>query len=142
MKKINIIYWSGTGNTEKMADAIKEGASLNDVKINLLNVSQAEVEDIISADVIALGCPAMGAEELEEGEMEPFIESIESKLNGKRIALFGSYGWGDGEWMRNWKNRMENLGAELLEEGLIINEEPDEEGLKKCRDLGKKLADI
>lgn len=142
MKKINIIYWSGTGNTEKMADAIKEGASLNDVKINLLNVSQAEVEDIISADVIALGCPAMGAEELEEGEMEPFIESIESKLNGKRIALFGSYGWGDGEWMRNWKNRMENLGAELLEKGLIINEEPDEEGLKKCRDLGKKLADI
>lgn len=142
MKKINIIYWSGTGNTEKMAEAIRDGASLNDVEVNLLNVTQTEIEDITSADAIALGCPAMGAEELEEGEMEPFIESIESKLTGKKLALFGSYGWGDGEWMRNWENRMESLGAQLLETGLIINEEPDEEGLKKCNQLGKKLADI
>lgn len=142
MKKINIIYWSGTGNTEKMADAIKAGASLNEVEVNLLNVNDAKVEDILEADVTALGCPAMGAEELEEGEMEPFIQSIESILNGKKIALFGSYGWGDGEWMRNWESRIEGLGAQLLEEGLIINEEPDEEGIKKCKDFGKRLADF
>lgn len=140
MKKVNIIYWSGTGNTEKMAIAIKDGATVENAEVNLLNVSEAKVEDIINADVVLLGCPAMGGEELEESEMEPFVQSIESELNEKKLVLFGSYGWGDGEWMRNWEERMKNNGAILVEESLIVNEEPSEEDLKKCSILGQKIS--
>lgn len=140
MKNIAIIYWSGTGNTESMATALMEGAKLEGINAFLLNVSAASVEDFKNADIVALGCPSMGAEQLEELEMEPFVESISDIVKGKKLALFGSYGWGDGEWMRNWQERMESYGANLIENGLIINEEPDEEGLELCRKLGQKLA--
>ena len=142
MKKISIIYWSGTGNTEKMAELISEGAVSSDTKVNLLNVSSATIEDVTGADVIALGCSAMGDEVLEEGEMEPFVESIQDKLSGKNVALFGSYGWGDGQWMRDWKERMENSNAILINDGLMVNGEPDGEGIKECKELGKKLASL
>ncbi|MCY6957105.1 flavodoxin [Clostridium brassicae] len=141
MKKINIIYWSGTGNTEAMAKAIAEGAKGNEAEVKLLNVGEASVDDVINADVVALGCPSMGQEVLEEAEMEPFVESIESKVQGKKIALFGSYGWGDGEWMRNWVERMEGVGADLIEdEGLMANNEPNDEDIQKCKELGEMLA--
>ncbi len=140
MKNVAIIYWSGTGNTEAMAKGIMEGAMKEEVNVRLLNASEASVEDVLKADAIAFGCPSMGAEVLEEGEMEPFIESIASAVSGKKTVLFGSYGWGSGEWMTEWQERMEGYGANLIEEGLIINYEPDEEGIEKCKELGDLLS--
>lgn len=141
MKKVTVIYWSGTGNTEKMAEAIAEGAKIDNIEVSLKNVSQASLEDVFDADAVALGCPSMGAEELEDSEMEPFVESLNNdKIKGKPVVLFGSYDWGDGEWMRNWEERIKGYGANVIEEGLIINLTPEEEGLKKCKSLGENLA--
>ena len=134
--KTAVIYWSGTGNTEAMAKAVAEGAGAE-----LFSVSDfaGSVEEY---DAIAFGCPAMGAEVLEEDEFEPFFTAIESKLSGKKIALFGSYGWGDGEWMRNWEERVQGGGAVLIGgEGLIANEMPSDDDLEKCKALGKSLAE-
>ena len=133
--KTAVIYWSGTGNTEAMAKAVAEGAGAE-----LFSVS-AFSGDVADYDAVAFGCPAMGAENLEEGEFEPFFEGIESKLSGKKGALFGSYGWGDGEWMREWAERVKNDGAALVnDEGLIVNEAPDDAALADCKALGAKLA--
>lgn len=139
MKKITIIYWSGTGNTEMMAEAISKGAQAGGVDVKLLNVSDASISDVTESEVIALGCPSMGDEVLEESEMEPFVESIKDSVNGKNIALFGSYGWGNGEWMDDWEERMKSYGANLFVDSLIINETPDEEGLERCEALGRHL---
>jgi len=140
MKKITIVYWSGTGNTEMMAKAISEGAQDAGAEVKLLSVDKATVADIENADGIALGCPSMGIEVLEESEMEPFIESIENAVTGKPTVLFGSYDWGNGEWMDDWAKRMENYGADLVNEGLIVQLEPTEASLKSCKELGVKLA--
>lgn len=140
MKTISVIYWSGTGNTEAMANAVAEGAKIDGVEVKLLNVSDASSEDVKNSDSVALGCPSMGAEVLEESEMEPFVESIEGIVGGKKMALFGSYGWGDGEWMRDWQARMDDAGANVIEEGLMINETPDDAGIELCKALGKKLT--
>ncbi|OPY57798.1 MAG: Flavodoxin [Pelotomaculum sp. PtaU1.Bin035] len=141
MKSIAVIYWSGTGNTKMMAEAIAEGAKNDEVMVTLMEVSSASIEDLLNADAVALGCPAMGDEVLEESEMEPFVATIEKEgLNGKPVALFGSYGWGDGEWMIDWADRMKKAGAMLVDDGLIIQEAPDEQGLESCRELGRRLA--
>lgn len=135
MKKA-VIYWSGTGNTEAMAIAVAEGA-----EAELFSVSEFS-GDIAEYDAIAFGCPAMGAEVLEEDEFEPFFTAVEGALNGKKVALFGSYGWGDGEWMRNWVDRVKETGAVLIdEEGLMVNETPSDDDLAACREYGKKLAE-
>ena len=134
--KTAVIFWSGTGNTEAMAQAVAESAGAE-----LFSVSDfsGNIEDY---DAIAFGCPAMGAEVLEENEFEPFFTGIEDKLNGKKIALFGSYGWGDGEWMRNWEDRVKSDGAVLIGgEGVMANETPSDEELAKCAELGKKLTE-
>lgn len=141
MKHVSIIYWSGTGNTEKMALAVEEGLKTQGVVGVVINVNKASREDILNADAVALGCPAMGSEVLEEEEMEPFVSSLKGEeLGNKPFVLFGSYDWGDGQWMRDWEERMKNYGADLIGEGLILQDAPDEEGLIKCRELGKKLA--
>ncbi|MEE0022876.1 flavodoxin [Ruminococcus sp.] len=133
--KTAVIYWSGTGNTEQMANAIAEAAGAE-----LYSVSDFS-GDIADYDRIAFGCSAMGDEVLEESEFEPFFTAIEGALSGKTIALFGSYGWGDGEWMRNWEERVKNDGAVLLnDEGLIVNEAPSDEDLEKCKALGEALT--
>ena len=137
--KVSIVYWSGTGNTEAMANAVAEGAKSAGAEVELLNVSNATAE-VLKSDAILLGCPAMGSEQLEDSEFEPFFASIESSLAGKRIGLFGSYDWGDGEWMRTWQADAEEAGAVMLAEGLIVNNTPDGEGLEKCRSLGAKAA--
>ncbi|MDE6035810.1 MAG: flavodoxin [Ruminococcus sp.] len=132
--KSAVIYWSGTGNTEMMAKAIAEGAGAE-----LFSVSEFS-GNIADYDRIAFGCSAMGAEVLEEDEFEPFFTSIEGSLSGKTIALFGSYGWGDGEWMRNWEERVKEDGAVLFgDEGLIVNETPSDDDLAKCREFGGNL---
>ncbi len=140
MKKLTVIYWSGTGNTEMMAEAIAEGAKAKGAEVVIKKVDEASVADVEAAEVVALGCPSMGAEVLEEEEMEPFVESIEAASKDKEMALFGSYGWGSGEWMDDWKERMEGYGAKLVADTLIINETPDDDGLNECKELGAKLV--
>jgi flavodoxin short chain len=127
-----VIYWSGTGNTEAMANAVAEGAG-----VTAQNVSSVSASDAAAFDVLLLGCPAMGAEELEETEFEPFFAELEGSLTGKKVGIFGSYGWGDGEWIRLWADRVKAAGAELIEEPLMINEAPDGDGLAKCRAFGE-----
>ncbi|MDR0397108.1 MAG: flavodoxin [Oscillospiraceae bacterium] len=139
MANVTIVYWSGTGNTEAMARLIMEGAQGAGASVTMLNVSEAD-ESALDADVLALGCPAMGAEVLEESEFEPYIASIEGKVSGKRLALFGSYGWGDGEWMREWSSRMTSAGAILAVESLIVNESPDGSGEESCKAFGAAIA--
>ncbi|KAA8500991.1 flavodoxin [Mediterraneibacter catenae] len=138
---VPVVYWSGTGNTRAMAGAVAEGIRSAGAEPILMEVADADVAVLVSEDVFALGCPSMGAEQLEETEMEPFVESLEPFVSGKKILLFGSYGWGDGEWMRDWAERMRNAGAVLIrDEGVITNESPDEEALEECRAAGKELA--
>ncbi len=141
MEKIAVIYWSQSGNTEAMANAVAEGAREAGAETVLLHVSGTSAADAAGYSKLALGCPAMGAEVLEEAEFEPFFMELEPQLGGRKVALFGSYGWGDGQWMRDWTKRTDDAGANVLGgEGLIINETPDEDGLAKCRALGKSLA--
>ncbi|MBQ7518771.1 MAG: flavodoxin, partial [Clostridia bacterium] len=122
MSKLAVIYWSGTGNTEAMANAVAEGAKEKGAAVDLLPCG--DVSDISAYDAVALGCPAMGAEELEDGEFLPMLEGIEGALTGKKVALFGSYGWGDGEWMRSWEGRCAEKGIALAAESVIVNEAP------------------
>ena len=141
MSKTAVIYWSGTGNTEAMAAAIAEGAKSVNPDTALFTVSDISAEDAANYDTLILGCPAMGAEVLEESEFEPFFEELETKLAGKNTALFGSYGWGDGEWMRNWEEQAKGCGAVLACDSVICNEAPDDEATEACKNLGIALAE-
>ena len=138
MSKIAVIYWSGTGNTQAMAAAVAEGAKEKGAEADLLNC--ADVGDVSGYDAAALGCPAMGAEELEESEFLPMLESIEPVLAGKKVALFGSYGWGDGEWMRTWEARCAEKGIALAAESVLANEAPDANALEACKKLGAAIV--
>jgi len=143
MKKISVIFWSATGNTKMMAEALAEGAESKGAEVVLLSVDKADIEDVLSSDAIALGCPSMGAEVLEEDEMEPFVVKLEKqcdRLKNKPMGLFGSYDWGDGQWMFDWEDRMKSAGVKLVSEGLRIQNTPDSEGLEACRSLGATLA--
>ena len=137
MSKIAVVYWSGTGNTEAMANAVVEGAS----DAELFQVSDFSADKVAEFDGIAFGCPAMGAEELEDSEFEPVFAECETNLSGKKVALFGSYGWGDGEWMRTWEERVNNAGASLVTESVICNDAPDDEAIEACKALGAAFSD-
>ena len=137
MSKVAVIYWSGTGNTEAMANAVAEGAKAAGAEVSLLTC--AEVTGVDGYDAVALGCPAMGAEELEDSEFLPMLEGIEAALPGKKVALFGSYGWGDGEWMRTWEARCAEKGIPLAAESVKCNNTPDDDGLAACRALGAAI---
>lgn len=141
MSKAAVIFWSQTGNTEQMANAIAEGIREGGMECDLLNVADTNPADAAAYAKIALGCPAMGAEVLEETEFDPFFTELESKISGRKVALFGSYGWGDGQWMRDWCERVKEDGAQLFsDEGLICNETPDDDVQAACRKLGADLA--
>ena len=141
MDKIYVVFWTQSGNTQAMAQAVAEGITAAGKTPELVFVSEIPADALKDEAAFALGCPAMGAEVLEESEMEPFVMAVETFAKGKKIALFGSYGWGDGQWMRDWTERMQSAGAEIVGgEGLICNEAPDEEALEECRELGKQLA--
>ncbi len=133
MAKIAVVYWSGTGNTQAMAEAVLEGAKAGGAEADLLTASEFDASQIDSYDAVAFDCPAMGAEVLEEGEFQPMF-------GGKKTGLFGSYGWGDGEWMRNWEETCRTAGAVLVCDSVTCNEAPDEDALEDCRVLGKALA--
>ena len=140
MKKIAIVYWSGTGNTEAMAHAVAQGVEAAGGAASLFTPEGFSGPKMDEFDAVAFGCPSMGAEQLEENEFEPMFLDCESKLSGKRIALFGSYGWGDGEWMRSWEEVCRNDGAVLACDSVICQEAPDEEGEAACRALGEALV--
>lgn len=140
MSKIAVIYWSGTGNTQAMAEAVTEGAKAAGTEAELFTVDAITADAAAGYDKLALGCPAMGAEVLEEAEFEPFFTELEGRLAPKPVAIFGSYGWGDGQWIRDWQERVEDSGAALCGEALMIHETPDEDGLAQCRALGEALA--
>ena len=141
MEKIYVIYWSMSGNTQAMAEAIAKGINDSGKEAVVQYVSEASVSELQDAKVFALGCPAMGAEVLEEGEMEPFVSEVEGIAAGKKIALFGSYGWGDGEWMRTWESDCDSAGVNLVCESVICTETPDDAALEACRALGKALVE-
>ena len=143
MEHIIIAYWSQTGNTQAMAEAIGEGVKEAGKEARVTDISKVSIDELKAASVFAMGCPAMGAEVLEEGEMEPLVAEVEVFAAGKNIGLFGSYGWGDGQWMREWEERMANAGANIVGgEGVIGQEAPDDDVTEQCRQLGRALAGL
>ena len=140
MSKVAVVFWSGTGNTESMADAVAQGARGAGASVDVLGPSDFDASKVAAYDGIAFGCPAMGAEVLEEDEFEPMFADVKGALSGKPIALFGSYGWGDGEWMRNWEDRCKAAGANLVCDSVTVNDAPDADGVESCKKLGAALA--
>ena len=141
MSKAAVVFWSGTGNTEAMAQAVLEGVKQAGAEGELFTASDFSDSQMDDFDAVAFGCPAMGAEELEDTEFEPMFTACEAKLADKKIALFGSYGWGDGEWMRTWEERCKNDGAVLAAESVICNDAPDDDAVAQLKELGKALAE-
>lgn len=140
MKKVAVVYWSGTGNTEKMAKAVVAGAEEAGANVSLIFSDDFSAEKMEDYDAIAFGCPAMGDEVLEEDSFEPMFAECEKVLAGRNVAIFGSYEWNDGQWMIDWDNRVKTSGANLVYEALPAYDDPDDEALAKCKELGKKLA--
>lgn len=141
MERLAVIYWSQTGNTAAMAESILKGAKEAGADAELFAIPDITAEQAASYEKLALGCPAMGAEVLEEAEFEPFFIDLEANLSGKKIALFGSYGWGDGQWMRDWQERVSAAGALLYNgEGLMVHETPDSTALAACAEFGESFA--
>ena len=140
MSKIAVVFWSGTGNTEAMAKSVASGAGAAGAEVDILTASEFDAAKVAEYDAIAFGCPSMGAEQLEETEFEPMFSACEEKLSGKKIALFGSYGWGDGEWMRDWEIRCKGRGADISCGFVICCEAPDNDAKKACKKLGERLV--
>lgn len=140
MKKTAVVYWSGTGNTEAMANAVVDGMKEAGADVTCWTVDDVKADAVAEFDALAMGCPAMGAEVLEETEFDPMYQSVKSSLSGKPVGLFGSYGWGDGEWMRTWEESCRDKGANLACDSVICQETPDDEALSACRSLGEALA--
>lgn len=139
MSKVAVVFWSATGNTEAMADAVKAGAQEAGAEVSVFTASDFSADKVSGFDAIAFGCPAMGDEVLEEDEFQPMFDSVLPALNGKKIALFGSYGWGDGQWMRDWEEVCKGAGAELVCDCVMANEAPDDEAVTACKALGASL---
>ena len=140
MQKVLVVYWSGSGNTELMAIKIAEGLEAEGLKTNVFPVDEISPNDVASYEKVAFGCPSMGIEVLEEEEFEPFYKEAEKLIENKKIALFGSYGWGDGEWMDIWEKRVIEAKAKLFEKGLIMNSTPSAEEEDLCINFGKRFA--
>ena len=140
MSNIAIVYWSATGNTEAMADAVKDGAQEAGAEVSVFAAADFDADMVADFDALAFGCPAMGDEVLEEDEFQPMFDAVLPALNGKKVALFGSYGWGDGQWMRDWEEACQTAGVTLACECVIANEAPDDEAVAACKALGAALV--
>lgn len=140
MSKIALVFWSSTGNTEAMADAVKAGAQEAGAEVSVFAASDFSSGMAADYDAVALGCPAMGDEVLEEDEFQPMFDAVLPELKEKKVALFGSYGWGDGQWMRDWEEACKSAGVNLACEPVIANEAPDDEAFAACKALGAALA--
>ncbi len=140
MSKVAVVYWSGTGNTAAMAGAVETGAKNRGAEVSVFGPNDFSADKVAEFDGIAFGCPAMGAEVLEESAFDPMFTSVEGSLSGKKIALFGSYGWGDGQWMRDWEDRCKAAGAKLACDSVMANNAPGDDAIEECKDLGAALA--
>ncbi|MCR5767476.1 MAG: flavodoxin [Lachnospiraceae bacterium] len=140
MSKMAVVFWSGTGNTKAMAEAVLDGAKEAGAEADIFEAADFNSGKAAEYDAFAFGCPAMGAEELEDTEFEPMFASVEGSLGDKKVALFGSYGWGDGQWMRDWEDRCKGAGISLSAESVLANETPDDADLANCKALGAALA--
>ena len=140
MSKVAVVYWSGTGNTQAMADMVAEGAKEKGAEVSVIEAGNFTPDQVSAYDGIAFGCPAMGDEVLEESEFDPMFTDVETVLSGKKIALFGSYGWGDGQWMRDWEERCSNAGITLAADSVTANDAPDDDAVAACKELGAALA--
>ena len=140
MSKVAVVFWSGTGNTAAMANAVEEGAKAKGAEVSVFSADDFTADKVAGFDGIAFGCPAMGAEVLEESTFDPMFTAVEGSLSGKKIALFGSYGWGDGQWMRDWEDRCNAAGATLVCDSVTANNAPGEDALAECKSLGAALA--
>ncbi|MBQ9329186.1 MAG: flavodoxin [Solobacterium sp.] len=140
MSKVAVVYWSGTGNTQTMADAVTAGAQAAGAEVQVFGPAEFSADKVAEFDGLAFGCPAMGSEVLEEGEFDPMFTAVEGALSGKKVGLFGSYGWGDGAWMRDWEDRVRADGAVLVSDGVIANGAPDGDALSSLDELGKAVA--
>jgi flavodoxin short chain len=141
MSKVKVVFWSGSGNTQAMADAVANGIKSAGAEAEATTFDSLSPSDAANESVSAFGCPAMGAEVLEEGTVEPFMADYETKCSGKKVALLGSYGWGDGQWMRDWQDRLVAAGAFIIGgEGVIANNAPDDDAVSQCENLGRQLA--
>ncbi|WP_026670622.1 flavodoxin [Butyrivibrio sp. AE3006] len=140
MSKVAIVFWSGTGNTQSMAEAVKAGAESSGASVDMFSPSEFNSSMVSGYDAIAFGCPAMGAEVLEETEFDPMFSSVEGSLSGKKVVLFGSYGWGDGQWMRDWEDRCKSGSINLVTDSVIANNAPSDDDLENCTALGRAIA--
>ncbi len=140
MKNVAVVFWSGTGNTEAMAEAVAKGARAAGASASVIPVGSFDASQIAKFDAFAFGCPAMGSEALEDSEFEPVFEDVKGSLAGKSVALFGSYGWGDGEWMRSWEENCAGAGLSLACDSVICNDAPDDDAVAACQALGAALA--
>ena len=140
MSKVGIVFWSGTGNTEMMAQSVEEGVVEAGGSTSVMTSAEFTCDMVDDFDALAFGCPSMGSEQLEESEFEPMFNEISDKLSGKKIALFGSYGWGDGEWMRNWEDECSSIGANIVHESVICCGAPDDTAQEELKALGKALV--
>lgn len=140
MSKVAVVYWSGTGNTAQMAQAVSDGAEEKGAEVQIIPAEEFTPDQVADFDAIAFGCPAMGAEVLEESIFEPMFTEVEGSLSGKKVGLFGSYGWGAGAWMEDWNQRVRDDGANLVEDGVICENTPDDEAIANCKALGALLA--
>lgn len=140
MSKVAVVYWSGTGNTQAMAEAVADGAKGKGADVSLIEAASFDAAQAAEYEGIAFGCPAMGDEVLEESEFEPMFSAVEGALAGKKVALFGSYGWGDGQWMRDWEDRCTSAGITLAADSVTANDAPDDEAVAACSELGAALA--
>ena len=141
MRKTAVVYWSGTGNTQMMAEKVAEGVRAAGAEADVYNCTEFSADLMDNYEAVAFGCPSMGSEQLEDTEFEPVFTECEAKLSGKVIGLFGSYGWGDGEWMRTWESDCDSAGVNLVCESVICTETPDDAALEACRALGKALVE-
>ena len=139
MGKVAVVYWSGTGNTEEMANAVAEGAEGTGLEVEVIQVSEFSADAAAEYDAIAFGCPAMGSEELEDTEFQPVWDEVKDGLGEKKVVLFGSYEWAEGEWMENWKADAADSGVNVVD-SVICFSTPEDENLEECRALGAKLA--
>ena len=140
MRKTAVVYWSGTGNTQMMAEKVAEGVRAAGAEADVYNCTEFSADLMDNYEAVAFGCPSMGSEQLEDTEFEPVFTECEAKLSGKKLGLFGSYGWGDGEWMHNWEDKCKEDGAVLVSDGVICQDEPDDDAVESCKALGKALA--
>ena len=141
MDKVAIVFWTGSGNTEAMAQAVEEGAKNAGAETVLNFVGDTSAAEVATFDKIILGCPAMGDESLEEYDFEPFFEGLLPDLAGKKVGIFGSYAWNEGDWIMNWKARLEEAGVTLTAEPVKAYSYPDDDALEACRELGKTIAE-